>query len=403
MPEGTVESAPLHSTLTNRGVYLFCGLAVLNHFALTGGRVTVALGSLNQGASSLTVGILMALFALLPMLLAIKTGRWVDRIGVRRPMRVGTLLLISGSALPFAFPITQVLFVSSCMVGIGCMLYIIAAQNLMGHNMPPERRIVNFARLSISMSISGFSGPLVAGLAIDHLGVRWAFGILMLAPICALIALIHYRRMLPRAIILPAANTDPHLSDLLGMPIMRKILVATLLLSGAWDVNAFMMPIFGNSIGLSATTIGLILATFAAATFVVRMALPWIQRALTPWQLLRTAMLSAGTVYLLFPMFTQVPVLVGLAFLLGLALGSCQPSLLSLLHTYAPIGRAAEALGLRMALINGGQFTLPITFGALGAVAGVGLPFWTMATGLLLGGLFNGPPKQALREPVRDD
>lgn len=384
-------------------MYLFCGLAILNHAALTGGRVTVALGSLSQGSSSLTVGILMALFAMLPMLLSIQTGRWVDRIGVRRPMRVGTLLLIFGSALPFAFPITQVLFVSSCAVGIGCMLYVIAAQNLMGHNMSPERRIVNFARLSISMSISGFSGPLIAGLAIDHLGVRWAFGILMIGPVCALIALIHYRRLLPRAIILPAANTNPHLSDLLAMPVMRKILVATVLLSGAWDVNAFMMPIFGNSIGLSATTIGILLATFAAATFVIRLMLPWIQRALTPWQLLRTAMLSAGTVYIAFPLFTQVPVLIGLAFLLGLALGSCQPSLLSLLHTHAPIGRAAEALGLRMALINGGQFTLPLTFGALGAVAGVGLPFWTMATGLLLGGLFNRAPALPTREPLRKD
>ncbi|GGX29249.1 MFS transporter [Pigmentiphaga litoralis] len=393
VPAGTAQETAPSSTLSNRGVYVFCGLAILNHFALTGGRVTVALGSLSQGASSFTVGVLMALFALLPMLLSVHTGRWVDRIGVRRPMRVGTLLLIFGSMLPFAISRTEVLFLSSCTVGIGCMLYIIAAQNLMGANMPPERRIVNFARLSISMSISGFSGPLVAGLAIDHLGYRWSFGILTLAPLAALVALIHYRRLLPRTLNLVARQENAQLSDLLAMPVMRKILIATLLLSGAWDVNAFMMPIFGNSIGLSATTIGVILATFAAATFVVRMMLPWIQRALTPWQLLRTAMLSAGSVYLLFPMFTQVPVLIGLAFLLGLALGSCQPSLLGLLHTHAPLGRAAEALGLRMALINGGQFTLPLTCGALGAVAGVGLPFWTMATGLLLGGIFNGPPR----------
>ena len=44
-------------------------------------------------------------------------------------------------------------------------------------------------------------------------------------------------------------------------------------------------------------------------------------------------------------------------------------SMLALLHQHSPPGRAAEA-GLRMALINGSQVSLPLTFGALGSVIG---------------------------------
>ena len=59
------------------------------------------------------------------------------------------------------------------------------------------------------------------------------------------------------------------------------------ILSGAWDTHLFVVPIFGVAIGLSATTIGIILASFAAATFVIRLVLPLIQRRVRSWTLVR--------------------------------------------------------------------------------------------------------------------
>nr|WP_281279080.1 MFS transporter [Pigmentiphaga humi] len=366
---------------------------MLTHMALTGGRVTVALGALAQGASSFTVGILMALFALVPMLMSVHAGRWVDHVGARRPMATGAGLLIAGSLLPAILPHTYVLFASSCLTGIGCLVFQIAVQNLMGLHAGPDRRIVNFSRLSLSMSISGFGGPLVAGLAIDNLGLRWAFCLLLIGPLAALAVYLRQRDRLPPPASAPVQAAPAQIRDLLAAPIMRRVLIATALLSGSWDLNSFMVPIFGTSIGLSATTIGVILSAFAVATFVIRILLPWIQRRLAPWTLLRTAMFAASAVYVAYPFFRDVPVLIALAFVLGLALGSGQPSLLALLHAHAPHGRAAEALGLRMAIINGGQFALPLAFGSLSALAGIGLPFWTVAVLLLAGGIFNRAPR----------
>ncbi|MDX3904725.1 MAG: MFS transporter [Pigmentiphaga sp.] len=366
---------------------------MLAHLALTGGRVTVSLGALSQGASSFTVGVLMALFALVPMLLSVHVGRWVDHVGARRPMRIATAFLIFGNLLPFAMQETAVLFVSSGLTGIGCMVFQISVQNVLGLHATPDRRILNFSRLSLSMSISGFGGPLVAGLSIDHLGLRWAFGVLLLCQLTALGVLLRSQHLLPRAAPVERRPSGEQVGDLLASPILRRVLIATGLLSGAWDLNSFMVPIFGASIGLSATTIGVILSSFAVATFVIRILLPWIQRRLAPWTLLRTAMLTASVIYLIYPFFRDVPILIALGFVLGLALGSGQPSLMALLHTHAPPGRAAEALGLRMATINGGQFVLPLAFGSLSALAGVGLPFWTVAICLFAGGIFNRPPR----------
>jgi sugar phosphate permease len=141
-------------------------------------------------------------------------------------------------------------------------------------------------------------------------------------------------------------------------------------------------------VGLSATTIGLILASFAAATIVIRLALPFLQHRVRPWQLIHFALLATGLNFVLYPFFEQVWILVTLSFILGLGLGSTQPSVLTLLQQNAPAGRAGEAFGLRMALINGCQVTLPLAFGALGAVIGVMPLFWLTAVGLGAGRWF---------------
>ena len=180
------------------------------------------------------------------------------------------------------------------------------------------------------------------------------------------------------------------MTELLAVPALRRILMVNTILSGAWDTHLFVVPIFGVAIGLSATTIGIILASFAAATFVIRLVLPLIQRRVRSWTLVRAAMATAAVDFLLYPLFSDVSVLIVLSFILGLALGCCQPSMLALLHQHSPPGRAAEAVGLRMALINGSQVSLPLTF----ARARLG----DRGRAAVLG-LFGGPDGGRLGEP----
>jgi MFS family permease len=130
------------------------------------------------------------------------------------------------------------------------------------------------------------------------------------------------------------------------------------------------------------------LASFAAATIVIRLALPLLQHRVRPWQLIHFALIATGLNFVLYPFFEQVWILMTLSFVLGLGLGSTQPSILALLQQNAPAGRAGEAFGLRMALINGCQVTLPLAFGALGAVIGVMPLFWQMGSAPYLGGGF---------------
>jgi MFS family permease len=356
---------------------------MLVHIAISGGRVAVTLTALELGRSTLEVGILIAVFALLPMLCSVKAGRLIDAIGPYKPMRVSAIMVVVGSLVPFAWQSLPSLMIAAVLVGSGHMTFQIAVQRQMGQS-TGEDRLRNFSWLSLSMATSGLVGPLIAGISIDHLGHRSVFALLALSPILCLLGLTRVRRYLIASHIkAPPSEIKRSVSDLFASPALRKVFIANMLLSSAWDTHGFVVPIFGVSAGLSATTIGLILATFASATIVIRIALPFIQQHVRPWQLINIALIATALNFLLYPFFSQVWILMSMSFALGLALGSTQPGILALLQHHAPSGRAGEAFGLRMALINGCQVSLPLAFGALGAVMGGVMPlFWITSAAL---------------------
>ena len=91
------------------------------HVVLAGSRIAVSLDALDGGANAATVGLLLALYAMLPALFAIPAGRLADRIGVRRPMLVGSCGLAIGGALPAIFPGLPSLFVTAVLIGVSFM------------------------------------------------------------------------------------------------------------------------------------------------------------------------------------------------------------------------------------------------------------------------------------------
>jgi MFS family permease len=369
-----------------------CLINMLNHVALTGGRVTVSLSALQIGLSTFTVGVFIAVFAVLPMIFSVKAGRWVDKVGIRRPMSVGTALLVVGTIVPAVAPTRLSLLLASSCMGIGFMLHQVATQNVLGQTRATER-LRNFSWMSLCLAASGFGGPLVGGLAIDHMGSASAFGLLSIGPLGAATGLYRMRRHLGRGRPQVASLGEARrVMELFRLPPLRRILLVNTILSGAWDTHLFIVPLFGVGIGLSGTTIGIVLASFSAATFVIRLALPFIQRHVRSWTLIRIAMGTAAADFMIYPFFSDVAILISLSFALGLALGSSQPNILALVHQHAPPGRAAEAVGLRMAFINASQVSLPLTFGALGAVIGIAPLFWAYAAALAAAGWLNRRP-----------
>ena len=152
----------------------------------------------------------------------------------------------------------------------------------------------------------------------------------------------------------------------------------------SFDLYSFFLPIYGHSIGLSASAIGLVLGTFAAAAFVIRAIMPWLIKRMGEARLLVRSLLLSGIAYLLFPFVSSVWLLALLSFVLGLGVGCGQPLTMMMCYNRAPPGRSGEALGVRFTIVNLTHMTIPVLFGTMGAALGLLFVFW--AKGALLVG-----------------
>jgi len=364
---------------------------VLSHTAFGAARVTSSLYALANKASTFTVGVVMALFALVPALLAVRAGRWLDRVGAFPPLLLGTALMTGGALLPALFPYAVAdvapLLVAAALLGTGFMYVQMTVQHLVGDLADPANRPAAFSMLALGFSTSGLIAPVASGFSIDALGHRATFAMVFVLLALTLVALVALRARLPRHESAGAPRPAGDTFELLRHPEVRAVLIVSGLISMGWDMQSFLIPVYGNSIGLTASQIGLVLGSFAAATFVIRLAMPRLARSYREWQVLLFTLVASAMAFALMPLFrTQLP-LMAVAFLLGLGLGSAQPNVMSLLHDRSPAGRVGEALGLRTTIMNSSHVVLPLVIGAFGSVLGAAAGFWMMATALAGGGV----------------
>ncbi|MEI6737404.1 MAG: MFS transporter, partial [Pseudomonadota bacterium] len=291
-----------------------------------------------------------------------------------------------GTILPFFWPTINVLYVTSVIVGMGFMLINVASYHAVGEMSAADDRQVNFSYVALGFSTSSFIAPILSGVAIDSFGHRTTFLLLALFTVLPIVVLSMKLLPMHRPHSAPQDKTPGKVSELFRDKEVRRLFIAMTLFTLAWDVYGFAIPLHGSIIGLSASQIGIVMGAFAAATFTVRLAMPFIVQRIAPWSLIKYALLLAGLSFALIPFTHHVALLMMLMFVLGLGLGAPQPMVLTILHESAPPGRSGEALGLRTTLINTSQTVMPMLFGAVGAAFGLSPLFWVMALMLLGGG-----------------
>ncbi len=373
---------------------------MLGYCAFAASRLSVSLAAIHLQAPTYVVGLLLSLYALLPMLLSVSLGRWIDRIGTRRPMLIGLVGLMVAYVVPAVWTELPALFFNSAASGLSFMMFHICVQKLTGEIGDEGDRVRNFGLLSVGYSASGFIGPVSAGWLIDHVSGdrphRAAF-ILSLALIMITFAVLRWRLRF-REQVKPASaerQVKGRVLDLLKTPQLRRLYIAVVMIASAWELQMFLVPVQGSKIGLSAGQIGMVLGAFSAATFTVRTLIPLLSKRFSEWQLIGLAKCVSAVVYLAFPLVSSHYGLIALSFALGFGLGVGHPSVMAVLHKVTPPGRLGEAVGLRMAMVTATQTALPTAFGALGTALSTVLTgslvfapmFWGVAVMVGFGGV----------------
>ena len=374
-------------------IYIIFLVALCNVTCLRASRVIVSLFALDLGAQQFWVGVLIGMYALFPALLALYAGKLSDRLGPRLPMLIGSTGLVIGLLLPYAFPEMPALYCSAALFGASYVFYHVSVQNLLGAISAEGERTRIFSNYSLMIAVGGFVGPLFAGFFIDRLGYRLTY--LALAAVAVVPVVIQmFSKTLKSAsrkesIREPRQDHSADVQSLLENPALRRTLITSGVVLTGTDLFQFYMPIYGHSIGLSASAIGFVLSMVAAAAFVVRIVMPALIRKTSEVALLTYSLLLGGVTYLLFPLFKEMTVLALAAFMLGLALGCGQPLSMMLTYAHSPQGRSGEALGLRLTINNFTHIAVPLVFGSIGSVFGVAPVFWINALMLAGGGVLN--------------
>ena len=390
----TTTCTPVHTTPTTTSGRLIVALVLGQlgmHSAMAGLRLAAPLQALSEGYSAWAVGLLLALFAAAPVLMALHAGRLADRHGYHLPVyvAVGLTLLGMGAALLSSFTTGAGHFALLCLgatlSGTGANMGMLTIQRTAGVTArDATERVRIFSWLGIAPSMANVLGPVAVGLTIDAAGFSAGYGLLLALPLLSLL----WVRQVPRVTPMPqpatAAQAQRRAWDLLAAPGMARLLTVNWLISMCWDVHIFAVPILGHERGFSAGTIGLVLGSFTLAVSAVRLLIPVLAHRLSEVVVLRWAMMAAAAVFVVYPL-APTPLLMGVcAVWLGVALGCVQPMVMSSLHHITPDQRHGEALALRSMAINTSSTLMPLLFGAAGAVVGAALLFWVV--GAAVGG-----------------
>jgi MFS family permease len=375
-------------------IVLILTLSTALFVASKGNRVLVTLAAVDAGAGPLQTGILFALHGMFPLLLAVYAGRMADRFNNKLLVQWGIAGYALSLSLPYFWAGLPALYVSAALGGFTSMLFVLAFQNLVGVLSTPATRTRYYSYYALGESFGHGMGPILTGLCIDAFHATHTFLIVALFTLLWLPVAFFYRRLFPAAkpVVAGAVNATRSSRDLLAIPAMRMALLTNGVIMIGFDLFNLYMPVYGRSLGFSATTIGLIIGAYGLAAFITRLLLPMATARLGERGVLTWALAVPACAFVLIPLTGNPWLLMPLAFIIGFGIGCGQPLSMVLAFNAAPEGRSAEAIAMRLAVSYGAHVFLPPLFGALGTAMGLAPVFWLCAAALMSGSVANARP-----------
>ncbi len=351
-------------------------LAMLSNTMLL---LTVPFKALELGISASLIGLILSAPYVLPLALAIPIGAFVGRTGAQRVILFGALGMAMGPACSLLFQGIGGLLANQVIAGVSNILLIIAAQSLvsgLGHGKVLERC---FGWYTTCMSAGQLLGPLLAGLLIEHYSINHSFALIALFPLLssasALLFSAQARRGTPSTRAQSGYRAQWQLLTTNPGVQLSMLLASTSLF--VMSVHSSFMPIYLESLSLTAATIGGLLSIRALASMLVRAFMSAIIERLGG----RTATIRFAVILITSALMLtgvvgdQVALLAVLAACIGVAGGLSQPLSMVILSESVSREQRAPSLAMRLMGNRGAQVAAPVLIGVVADVTGFATAF----------------------------
>jgi len=351
--------------------------------SIAGSRPLIPLYAHELGASHAEIGVIVALFSLLPLFLSIQSGKIIDLIGVKGPLIVSFLFgVFSMVILSICHNLTGV-YLSQIFAGLAQLVFVLSMQAYSGQFPKSKLREYYITVFSIAVAAGSFAGPLLSGFLTDSIGYSYAFLTLSFVLV----------GMLPLSLFFSGKSVmsiqdkrdEANSFQLLRIPDLRKAVLVSSIGLLAKDMYIAFFPLLAAENGLPASTIGVIIAVNAGAGMFIRSFLPWISQHLKRDVIITISILASGAIYILNPLSNHVLWLSILSIILGFCTGICQPLSIFATIIALPKERVAEGLGLRLTFNKLTQIVGPLSLGSLSSAIGMPGIFYVCGVIILMG------------------
>jgi predicted MFS family arabinose efflux permease len=246
----------------------------------------VAVLALGAGAGA--TGLLQTAQTLPFLLFAIPAGVLADRRSRRRVMTAAEALrvlsLVSILALAqlggLTLPLLAVLgFIGAC----GTVAYSVTAPALVPSLVPSGALATANGRLELARTIAFAGGPALAGAVVGALGGAPAFAVAAALSACAVVLLAGLREPARAPVLSRDAVTEVRegAGFVFGHALLRPVYITQVVFNTAFFIlQAVYVPYAVHRLGLSASTVGMTLATYGVGMIVGALLAPRILRAL---------------------------------------------------------------------------------------------------------------------------
>jgi MFS family permease len=365
----------LSSTLTQATIYVL--------------RPMITYRAIELDANAAQVGLIAALYALFPVILALQFGSWVGKLGEAKFIIFGTVAMMATSvALVFANSLVT-LGIATAAAGLAHLACMVGGQSMVALRAPRERYDKYFGFYTFSASVGHLIGPVIASIVAGSDGTlpkstSNAFLLATVLTIIALVPVIRWRNERPT--VEGKQNSEGTFRAAINLAKRPGIMAAiyiSLAISSVADVLVVFLPLFGTENNFSPYAIGAILAIRAGTTMLSRLFLGRLSDRFSTFQLLWWSTIIS-LVCCVAMAFAHTPVTLGaIVFIAGFSLGVGQPLTMSLVSQKTESSERALAVSARLMGNRFGQFLVPAAAGTIAAASGAGAVFIALA--ILLG------------------
>jgi MFS family permease len=231
----------------------------------------VAVYARSLGASAPVVGLVVSTTVLLSLLFGVKIGALVDTIGVARVARWSAGVFVLAYALMATSHGLWWLAVALAVAGFADIGLVVGSQTYVATESAPAERDRNFGYYTLWVSLGALLGPILGGVLADRWGYPAVFtGSMVLAFLTLAVTAILPGRTAARREAARDVAAGRIAFEMLRQPGLRLVMLVNAAAMFAFSVRQSFYPVYYESLGLTASTIGVIFSLNSLCGMLVR-------------------------------------------------------------------------------------------------------------------------------------